>query len=47
MEGLSISNCMARGTVMASFCIEDFGIQAMLDIEEDQYLKMIKSITIT
>ena len=47
VEGLSISNCMARGTVMASFCIEDFGIQAMLDIEEDQYLKRIKSITIT
>ena len=47
VEGLSISNCMARGTVMASFCIEDFGIQAMLDIEEDQYLKRINSITIT
>ena len=47
VEGLSISNSMIRGTAMASFCIEDFGVQAMLDIKEDEYLKRINSITTT
>ena len=47
VEGLSISNCMARGTVMASFCIQDFGVNAMLDINKGEYLKRINSITTT
>ena len=47
VEGLSIPDCMIRGTVMASFCIEDFGVQAMLDIKENEYLKRINSITTT
>jgi len=47
VEGFSISNSMVRGTTMASFCIEDFGVQAMLDIKEDEYLKRFNSITTT
>ena len=47
VEGLDIFNSMVRGTVMASFCIEDFGIEAMLNLKEDEYLKRIKLITTT
>ena len=47
VEGLDIFNSMVRGTVMASFCIEDFGVEAMLNIKEDEYLKRIKLITTT
>ena len=47
VEGLDIFNSIVRGTVMASFCIEDFGIEAMLNLKEDEYLKRIKLITTT
>ena len=33
-EGLSIEQAMIRGTAMASFCIEDFGISSILNAKK-------------
>ena len=43
-EGLSIYNSMRRGTALASFCIEDFGVTRLLDISRDELDHRINSI---
>ena len=35
-EGLSLYDSMRRGTALASFCIEDFGVTRLLDISRDE-----------
>ena len=43
-EGLSIYDSMRRGTALASFCIEDFGVTRLLDISHDELDHRINSI---
>ena len=43
-EGLSIYDSMRRGTALASFCIEDFGVTRLLDISRDELDHRINSI---
>ena len=43
-EGLSLYDSMRRGTALASFCIEDFGLTRLLDISLDELDHRIKSI---
>ena len=43
-EGLSLYDSMRRGTALASFCIEDFGVSKLLDISRDELDYRINSI---
>ena len=43
-EGLSLYDSMRRGTALASFCIEDFGVTRLLDISQDELDHRINSI---
>ena len=43
-EGLSLYDSMRRGTALASFCIEDFGVTRLLDISRDELDHRINSI---
>ena len=43
-DGLSVYDSMKRGTALASFCIEDFGVMRLLRIEPDELEKRINSI---
>ena len=43
-EGLPIYDSMRRGTALASFCIEDFGVTRLLDISRDELDHRINSI---
>jgi len=43
-EGLSLYDSMRRGTALASFCIEDFGVNRLLDITRDELDHRINSI---
>ena len=36
VEGLSIYESMKRGTALASFCIEDFGVNRLINIEHKE-----------
>ena len=43
-DGLSIYDSMRRGTALASFCIEDFGVTRLLNITSDELESRIHSI---
>tara|TARA_B100001250_G_scaffold280061_1_gene242412 strand:+ start:80 stop:961 length:882 start_codon:yes stop_codon:yes gene_type:complete len=43
-DGLSVYDSMKRGTALASFCIEDFGVTRLLSIEPDELEERINSI---
>ena len=43
-EGLSLYDSMRRGTALASFCIEDFGVTRLLGISRDELDHRINSI---
>ena len=43
-EGLSIEQAMIRGTAMASFCIENFGISAILNAEKGEIKSRCSSL---
>lgn len=43
-EGLTIRDSMLRGTVMASFCIEDFGIKSIYNSSIDKVNERIKNL---
>ena len=43
-EGLSVYDSMRRGTALASFCIEDFGVSRLLNIRQEELEERINSI---
>ena len=43
-EGLSVYDSMRRGTALASFCIEDFGVSRLLNIAHEELEERINSI---
>ena len=43
-DGLSVHDSMRRGTALASFCIEDFGVTRLLNINPAQLENRIRSI---
>ncbi len=43
-EGLSVYDSMRRGTALASFCIEDFGVSRLLNIRHGELEERINSI---
>jgi len=43
-EGLTIKDSMFRGTVMASFCIEDFGIKSIYNLNIDKVNERITTL---
>ena len=43
-EGLSLYDSMRRGTALASFCIEDFGVTRLLDITRDELDHRVNSV---
>ena len=43
-EGISIYDSMRRGTALASFCIEDFGVTRLVNINPDELNERISSI---
>ena len=43
-DGLSVYDSMRRGTALASFCIEDFGVTRLLNITPDELESRIHSI---
>jgi sugar/nucleoside kinase (ribokinase family) len=43
-EGLSVYDSMRRGTALASFCIEDFGVSRLLNIRHEELEERINSI---
>ena len=43
-EGLSIYDSMRRGTALASFCIEDFGVTRLVNINPNELKERVSSI---
>ena len=43
-EGLSVYDSMRRGTALASFCIEDFGVSRLLNIRREELEERMNSI---
>ena len=43
-EGLSVYDSIRRGTALASFCIEDFGVDRLIKINPDELKERIESI---
>ena len=44
VDGLSIKDAMLRGSAIASFCIEDFGVKKLLNIDVNEINNRIKLI---
>ena len=44
VDGLSIKDAMLRGSALASFCIEDFGVKKLLNIDVNEINNRIKLI---
>jgi len=44
-QGLSIKDAMIRGTVMASLCIESFGVKSILNSSLEKINSRIKTLS--